>query len=57
MRFGALELVPLLDGRFYEIGGLAPLRFEVDGQGRVTTMVEEEVDDYVFDRVPPSGVQ
>src|SRR6478736_1814671 len=49
------KLVPLPDGRFYEIGGLAPLRFEVDGQGHVTTMVEEEVDDYVFDRVPPTG--
>jgi len=51
------KLVPLPDGRFYEIGGLAPLRFEVDGQGHVTTMVEEEVDDYVFDRVPPTGTQ
>jgi mono/diheme cytochrome c family protein len=51
------KLIPLPDGRFYEIGGLAPLRFDLDKDGKAVRLVEEEVDDYVFDRVPPTGVQ
>jgi hypothetical protein len=44
------RLIPLGKGRFF--GGLAPVQFEFDAQGRVTHMVEVEVDDYVYDRVP-----
>jgi len=53
-------LVPLADGRFYEVNGSGmPLRFDLDDKGQVLRMVEEEVDDYVYDRVsraaaPPS---
>jgi mono/diheme cytochrome c family protein len=48
-------LVPQGKGRFFEIGGLAPLQFELDGQGKVVRMVQVEVDDYVFDRVPDAA--
>jgi len=45
------RLVPLGKGRFFEIGGVAPVQFETDADGRVTRMVEVEVDDYILDRV------
>jgi mono/diheme cytochrome c family protein len=50
------EMIALPDGRFYEVGGSGvPLRFGLDAQGKVVTMVEEEVEDYTYDRVPPAG--
>jgi hypothetical protein len=45
------RLVPLGQRRFFEIGGVAPLQFELDDRGEVARMVEVEVDDYIYDRV------
>ena len=45
------RLVPLGKDRFFEVGGVAPVQFEFDAAGRVSRMVEVEVDDYVLDRV------
>lgn len=52
------EMVALADGRFYEVGGAGvPLRFGLDAQGKVVTMAEEEVDDYMYDRVPAEAAR
>lgn len=50
------RLVPLGDDRYVAVGGLAPVRFERDASGAVVRMVEEEIEDYVFERVAkPKG--
>jgi len=45
-------LVPQGDDRYAAPGGLLPVRFERDAQGRVVRLVEQDVEDYVWDRLP-----
>lgn len=46
------RLVPLGNDRYAAPGGLLPVRFERDAQGAVVRLVEQDVEDYVWDRVP-----
>lgn len=48
----AAEMIPLSETRFVTDGGVAPVRFVLDGQGRAARLVSEEVEDIVLERVP-----
>jgi mono/diheme cytochrome c family protein len=50
-RPGELHLIPLSELRYWPDGGLAPLRFELDAQGRAHRIVSEEEADLVLERV------
>jgi mono/diheme cytochrome c family protein len=45
------ELVALTQSRFAMDGGLGPLRFERDGEGRVARVVSEDVEDVPLERI------
>ena len=45
------RLVPLGNDRYAAPGGLLPVRFERDPQGAVVRLVEQDVEDYIWDRV------
>lgn len=45
------ELVPLDDTLFAMDGGLGPLRFRRDAEGKVDAVVSEDVDDVVLARI------
>ncbi len=49
----ASELVPLSPTLYVMEGGVAPLRFERDADGKVSRLVSEEGDDLVLQRVTP----
>ncbi len=55
LSFGDAErqtrLVPLGNDRYAAPGGLLPVRFERDPQGAVVRLVEQDVEDYIWDRV------
>jgi hypothetical protein len=46
------ELIPRSENRFPDIGGIAPVRFIRDADGKVTRIVSEEVEELVLQRVP-----
>ena len=48
----ATRLVPLGNDRYAAPGGLLPVRFERDAKGAVVRLVEQDVEDYVWDRLP-----
>ena len=48
-------MIPLGPRRFFVPGGLTPVHFERDKQGRVVRMVEVDVEDYVYQRVDGSS--
>ena len=50
----AQRLIPLSPTRFWQDGGLAPLRFELDDAGKVLRLVSEEEGDLVLAPVPAS---
>jgi mono/diheme cytochrome c family protein len=47
----ATRLVPLGHDRYAAPGGLLPVRFERDPQGAVVRLVEQDVEDFIWDRV------
>jgi len=45
-------MIPMGEHRFWVVGGVEPVHFEFDEHGGVSRMVETDVEDYVYDRVP-----
>jgi mono/diheme cytochrome c family protein len=45
-------MIPMGGHRFWVEGGVEPVHFEFDAQGRVSRMVETDIEDYVYDRTP-----
>ena len=46
------RMIPMGKDQFWVTDGVEPVHFEFDEHGRVSRMVETDIEDYVYDRTP-----